>query len=117
MFSLVLFKKEAFELFEGLLERIDEELARRIFRIGVARKPTDIPIAQARTNIDSTDTTGLAGGADLTAQAGEPAFSSSQQTTNNKQPTTKRKKKLGRNDPCWCGSNKKWKKCHYPQRQ
>ncbi len=25
------------------------------------------------------------------------------------------KKKLGRNDPCWCGSGKKWKKCHYPQ--
>jgi preprotein translocase subunit SecA len=24
-------------------------------------------------------------------------------------------KKLGRNDPCWCGSGKKWKKCHYPQ--
>ncbi|MCH9633883.1 MAG: Methionine aminopeptidase [Chlamydiae bacterium] len=21
----------------------------------------------------------------------------------------------GRNDPCWCGSGKKWKKCHYPQ--
>lgn len=21
---------------------------------------------------------------------------------------------LGRNDPCWCGSEKKWKKCHYP---
>ncbi len=21
----------------------------------------------------------------------------------------------GRNDPCWCGSQKKWKKCHYPQ--
>lgn len=24
-------------------------------------------------------------------------------------------KKLGRNDPCWCGSGKKFKKCHYPQ--
>jgi preprotein translocase subunit SecA len=24
-------------------------------------------------------------------------------------------KKLSRNDPCWCGSGKKWKKCHYPQ--
>ncbi len=23
-------------------------------------------------------------------------------------------KKLGRNDPCWCGSGKKWKTCHYP---
>ncbi|MBI1919187.1 SEC-C domain-containing protein, partial [Candidatus Microgenomates bacterium] len=22
------------------------------------------------------------------------------------------KKKLGRNDPCWCGSGKKYKKCH-----
>lgn len=22
---------------------------------------------------------------------------------------------MGRNDPCWCGSGKKWKKCHYPQ--
>lgn len=22
---------------------------------------------------------------------------------------------IGRNDPCWCGSNEKWKKCHYPQ--
>lgn len=21
----------------------------------------------------------------------------------------------GRNDPCWCGSSKKWKKCHYPK--
>ncbi len=23
-------------------------------------------------------------------------------------------KKVGRNDPCWCGSSKKYKKCHYP---
>jgi len=22
-------------------------------------------------------------------------------------------KRLGRNDPCWCGSGKKYKKCHY----
>lgn len=22
---------------------------------------------------------------------------------------------IGRNDPCWCGSGNKWKKCHYPQ--
>jgi uncharacterized protein YecA (UPF0149 family) len=23
--------------------------------------------------------------------------------------------KLGRNDPCFCGSGKKWKKCHFPK--
>ena len=27
---------------------------------------------------------------------------------------TKQHKKVGRNDPCWCGSGKKYKKCHYP---
>jgi len=25
----------------------------------------------------------------------------------------KQRKKIGRNDPCWCGSGKKFKKCHY----
>jgi preprotein translocase SecA subunit len=29
--------------------------------------------------------------------------------------TVKKGGKLGRNDPCWCGSGKKYKKCHYPQ--
>jgi methionyl aminopeptidase len=23
---------------------------------------------------------------------------------------------ISRNDPCWCGSNKKWKKCHFPEK-
>jgi hypothetical protein len=27
-------------------------------------------------------------------------------------PVISGKKKIGRNDPCWCGSGKKWKKCH-----
>lgn len=104
---LVEFKKEAFELFEGLIDRIDEELSRRIFRIGVAVPRPEIPLDQARTNIDKTDAMGLAQkGADETAQTGSKAFSGSEQT---------RKKKIGRNDPCWCGSGKKWKKCHYPQ--
>ena len=26
------------------------------------------------------------------------------------------KYKIGRNDPCWCGSGKKWKKCHFPDK-
>jgi uncharacterized protein YecA (UPF0149 family) len=50
-------------------------------------------------------------GADETAQAGSPAFSDSKPASQGQV----RKKKIGRNDPCWCGSGKKWKKCHYPQ--
>jgi preprotein translocase subunit SecA len=107
---LVEFKNEAYNMFEGLVDRIDEELSHRIFRIGVTPAP-EIPLAQARENIDTSDTTGLAGGAAEAAVAGAPAFA--EQPTPNGQQTTK--KKPGRNDPCPCGSGKKYKKCHYPQ--
>lgn len=115
---LVEFKNEAYDLFEGLIDKIDEELAHRIFRIGVAQPRPEIPLEQARTNIDRADAMGLAqAGADETAQTGSPAFSGSKPVSQGQV----RKKKIGRNDPCWCGKVDsdgkpvKWKKCHYPQ--
>jgi len=95
---LVEFKNEAYTLFENLIEKIDEELSHRIFRIGVGVPQSEIPLNLARENIDKSDSTGLSGNADKTAKSGTPAFA-----------------KLGRNDPCWCGSGKKWKHCHYPK--
>ncbi len=97
---LVEFKNEAYRLFETLIDKIDEELSHRIFRIGVAMPQSEIPLNLARENLDKTDLTGLSGGADETAKSGAKAFD---------------KSKLSRNDPCWCGSGKKWKKCHYPK--
>ncbi len=102
---LIEFKNEAYQLFETLIDKIDEELSRRIFRIGVATPQTEIPLNLARENVDTSDKTGLSGGANEAAKSGEKAF----------------QKKLGRNDPCWCGKTDsegkplKWKKCHYPQ--
>jgi len=29
-------------------------------------------------------------------------------------PEDNKRRKIGRNDPCWCGSGKKYKKCHWP---
>ncbi len=84
---LVEFKNEAYQLFEALIDKIDEELSHRIFRIGVAQPQSEIPLNLARENIDKSDNTGLVAP----------------------------KKQIGRNDPCWCGSGKKFKKCHYPQ--
>jgi preprotein translocase subunit SecA len=110
---IVEFKNEAYSMFETLVDRIDEELGRRIFRIVVAQPQSEIPLAAARANIDTSDKTGLgSGSADVTAQSGTPAFAS-----NTREPSQNdnSEKKLGRNDPCWCGSGKKWKKCHYPQ--
>jgi preprotein translocase subunit SecA len=99
---LVEFKNEAYRLFESLVDKIDEELSHRIFRIGVAMPQSEIPLNLARENIDKSDQIGLSGDAEEAAKSGQPAFS---------------KKKIGRNDPCWCGSGKKWKKCHWPQKQ
>jgi preprotein translocase subunit SecA len=102
---LVEFKNEAYDMFESLIDRIDEELCHRIFRIGVGVPQSEIPLSQARENVDASDQTGLVGSAEETARKGAKAFSGEGGNT----------KKLGRNDPCWCGSGKKWKKCHYPQ--
>ena len=89
---LVEFKGEAYNMFETLLNRIDEEVVRRLFRIGVSQQPQEINISQTRENRDSSDNTGL---------------KQEKQKTNTA--------KIGRNDPCWCGSGKKWKKCHFPK--
>ena len=110
---LVEFKNEAYRLFESLVDKIDEELSHRIFRIGVAMPQPEIPLNLARENIDKSDTTGLSGDANQTAKSGEKAFPSSSESQSDH--------KLGRNDPCWCGKTDadgkpvKWKHCHYPQ--
>lgn len=96
---LVEFKGEAYDMFEGLLVRIDEEICRRIFRIGVNIPQSEIPTELMRENVDSSDGTGLVESKEAKAKT----------KSKNDAP------KIGRNDPCWCGSGKKWKKCHFPK--
>jgi preprotein translocase subunit SecA len=45
--------------------------------------------------------------------AGEPARASSPAPRAQAVPRTPTGEKIGRNDPCYCGSGKKYKKCHY----
>ena len=103
---LVEFKNEAYNSFESLLEKIDDELTRRIFRIGVMERPQEIPLDMAQTNVDTSDMMGLSQSPEI------------KESVSGDKPLVKRvqasSKKIGRNDPCWCGSGKKWKKCHYP---
>lgn len=84
---LVEYKHEAFSLFESLLARIDSTAAHRIFRVQMGT-PVEPPRPQ-RTIEKSASTT--------------------------QKTVTTTTQKLGRNDPCWCGSGKKWKACHYPK--
>ena len=91
------YKNEAFSMFEKLVATIDYEVARRVFRVQVGQRPTppqaDRPMAETPPPPPQADASRRAG----------PS------------PADAGKHKLGRNDPCWCGSGKKWKKCHYPE--
>src|SRR5258706_919394 len=84
---VVEFKNEAYTLFETLIDRIDEELARRIFRIDVGRMPNEIPLSRAITNEDKTDGIGLAIDPGKRVQTSKVSG-----------------KTVGRNDPCPCGA-------------
>jgi len=106
---LVEYRKETFDVFQKLLADIDYQVARKIFRVQVAAQPKIAPEQkiEGRGKIDLPHQEGdLAGGQET---AGEASRSLAVK------PVVSGQKKIGRNDPCWCGSGKKWKKCHYPQ--
>jgi preprotein translocase subunit SecA len=90
------FIKEAFDMFTALKHRILEDTVRFLFKLEV-RVNTEV---QAERSIEETGTNRDDGEA-LVAEGP-------------RQPTRRQAAKIGRNDICWCGSGKKWKKCHYP---
>ncbi|MBI4039663.1 preprotein translocase subunit SecA [Candidatus Daviesbacteria bacterium] len=105
---LVEYKAEAFGMFEKLMKNIDYEVARRIFKVQVAGR-------QTTHNSPLTANSRLQPIENSSAQiADQQAVSPDQSRSNRDQIGVSHKQKLGRNDLCWCGSGKKYKRCHYP---
>jgi preprotein translocase subunit SecA len=107
------YKKEGFDLFSEMMEIIQANSCRKIFHVQIEREDKSIPELQAnkRTMREShAEAQPSLGG------NGEGAFgdaSDGGKTAAEKQKTVRRDKpKVGRNDPCPCGSGKKYKKCH-----
>ena len=126
---LVAYKNEGFSMFEALMHSIWEEFARLIFHVEVEvapQAPEQFAPAQQIGGFDYSGGTAVqpsaldqaaiatASGADVAAeqaienQAGNGGGAIPEQETVVKDD----KDKIGRNDPCWCGSGKKYKKCH-----
>ena len=85
---VVAYKREGYEMFEAMIQAIREETVRRIF---IARIKTDEELKREKV-------------------AKEAAAVSTGDKTVKQQPVRKGKK-VGPNDPCPCGSGKKYKKC------
>ncbi len=116
MDPLVEYKNEAFRMFEQLLSSIQYESIRRIMRVQVekhddhfhAAQQEDQPVVlQSASRINP-----FKKGAEEKVPQPKQAQPEPKKPVDLKMPA--KKKKIGRNDPCWCGSGKKYKKCHYP---
>jgi preprotein translocase subunit SecA len=95
---LVEYKNEAFQAFQDLLNGIQFDIASTVFRVQLVKEPPTPtpPLAMATARGRQA---GAAG-----ATAGSPNGGGS--------PAPVPAGKIGRNDPCYCGSGKKYKKCH-----
>jgi len=106
---LVEYKNEAYSMFEKLIGNINFEVTRRLFKIEIevgAKHALPVQdenqpkmVLQSASSIDPFNQA-------QSQQMPEKSVSAA--------PKSNPHKKLGRNDPCWCGSGKKYKKCHYP---
>ena len=115
---LVEYKAEAFNSFERLMGSIDHEVARKIFRVQVTRQPqAQAPVGEEVKPKEPRPETVEPGEKNSFAKAFAGAGQGQSSGSNPPQATASRRaRKIGRNDPCWCGSKKKWKKCHYPDK-
>ena len=107
---LVEYKNEAFRLFEDLMGEIDDQIVRRIYKVGVPQRqerPAQIALKHQNEEV---------GPVRAAVVGKEVSGAERAEATRIGRIPVKRGKKIGRNDPCWCGSGKKWKHCHYPER-
>jgi len=100
---LVEYKKQSFDMFQEMLDRIDTSTIRSLFNLQVVSEEPPEAIQQRRLPRRSTSMT-FTGPNQGAAAAGEEA--GKVKTVVRDQP------KVGRNEPCPCGSGKKYKKCH-----
>jgi len=87
---LVEYKNEGFQMFDDMLARVDNFIITRFFKVRLVSKNNRVP---EKTSSSEDNRPGKVA----------------------KQKTVHRGKKVGRNDPCPCGSGKKYKKCCYPK--
>ncbi len=87
---LIVYKKEGFEMFQGMIDRIKEETLGILYRIQIA-EPREIE--------------------NLRQPRQQPMVFSGGEESQRPKPAKRAAKKIGRNAPCPCGSGKKYKKC------
>jgi preprotein translocase subunit SecA len=116
---LVEYRAEGHAMFEDLGRTIREEVVLTLFHAQVNVEPEQLEPAQGpngnlsyqhetTAGADAIAAAGAGAASTATALAAPPAPAAQQQGT----VVNDEHQNVGRNDPCWCGSGKKFKKCH-----
>jgi preprotein translocase subunit SecA len=100
------YQKEAYQMFLEMLDRIKKDTVEKLFAVQIAREQQEvkeIKMERKQTFVMSRGETAQGGGG---------------KTEDGKGLTVRREgKKVGRNDPCPCGSGKKYKRCCLPKEE
>ncbi len=128
---LVEYKKESFDMFEAMLQRFQEDTVRYLYLMQILERPAEAPPQRAMA--DQTPAPAPHGGdgngrrprvVSTSADEIEEAFIRRKRRELEQarmagggdvapvQQVVRSQEKVGRNDPCPCGSGKKYKKCH-----
>jgi len=107
---LVEYKREAFEMFEDLMRDIQTTFTERFLKIQVSAEPPRRPPPPAPTPSRGNDDLFAPAPGRGPASSPSPALTSSAGPL--RAPAPVGPADVGRNDPCPCGSGKKYKKCH-----
>ena len=116
---LIEYKMEAYRLFTELVQTVDEEVVGLVFKAGplvqgdsqrqAARRVTQV----SKPRLDARRATAQQEAAPtMAAQSGGDGASSAERDPTAKSAPVVVEKTVGRNEPCYCGSGKKYKHCH-----
>jgi preprotein translocase subunit SecA len=95
---LIEYKREAYRMFNALMTSIQKQVAYSVYKIAVARPPAESLMERRGVQLSAPAKEGA-------SAAGGNAGAAATSAASNEE-------KVGRNDPCPCGSGKKYKKCH-----
>jgi preprotein translocase subunit SecA len=100
------YKREAFEMFETMLNAINTEAIKILFRLEIASEEEIQELEQRSLEAQKNK--------EMRLQQAKPDLEVGNENAQNTSPETitRDEPKLGRNDPCHCGSGKKFKQCH-----
>ncbi|MFT4650139.1 MAG: preprotein translocase subunit SecA [Polaribacter sp.] len=98
------YKRESFEMFTDMLDNIKIEAVQYLTQVQIKSESEVEALEKSHTADENIKMEH--------APANSPLSSKGESTEEEHQPYVRKEKKIGRNEPCWCDSGKKFKQCH-----